>query len=100
MPYLEMLPQLIHLSTVLTANPFAAWAAVAGVVADVNAGRWQSGAVCAGAGGPLRCALALGAVVTVQEIPLPNVVQAPVGIARGHWPCQSWDGHQSQQQQR
>lgn len=96
MPYLEVLSQHINLATMLTANPFAAWAAVAGVVTDMDAGRWQGWAVGEGTGWSLGRALTLGAVVTVQEIPLAHVVEATVGLASAaNWTCQSWARRQS-----
>lgn len=78
--HLEVLPQLVHHPSVLAADLLAPGAAVAGVVADMDARGRQRGALGAGARGALGRALALGAVVRVQEVPFPHVVDAAVGL--------------------
>lgn len=77
---LKVLSQLIHHPSVLATDPLAAGAAVCGVVAHMDAGGRQRRALGAGARRAFGCALALGAVVRVQEIPLTHVVNAPVGL--------------------
>lgn len=77
---LKVLPQLIHHPSVLAADPLAARAAVCGVVAHMDAGGRERRALGAGTRSTFCRALALGAVVGVQEIPLSHVVNAPVGL--------------------
>lgn len=79
--HLEALAELVHLSVVLTADPLAARAAVARVVAHVDAGGGQRGAFCLHAHRSLRRALALRAVLRVQEVPLTHVVHEAVRLA-------------------
>lgn len=81
--YLEVLPQFVHHSSVLTPDLLAPGAAVGGVVADMDARSRQRGALGAGTRGALGGALTLGAVVRVQEIPFPHEVYAAVGLAGG-----------------
>lgn len=79
--YLEVLPQLVHHSSVLTPDLLAPGAAVSGVVADMDACSRESGALGAGTRRALSGAFTLGAVVGVQKIPLPDIVYAAVGLA-------------------
>lgn len=50
-------------------------------MAHMDAGGREGCALGAGAHGPLRGALALGAVIQVQKVPLPHVVNTAVGLA-------------------
>lgn len=79
--YLEVLAQLVHHPSVLAADLLTPGAAVRGVVAHVDARRRERGALRARADGALGGALALGAVVRVQEVPLPQVIGAAVSLA-------------------
>lgn len=81
MSHLEILSQLVHHPSVLAADLLAPGAAVGGIVAHMDAGGREGGALGAGAHGPLRGALALGAVIRVQKIPLSHVVSTAVGLA-------------------
>lgn len=86
-PHLEVLPQFVHHSSVLTPDLLAPGAAVGGVVADMDARRRESGALSAGTCGALGGALTLGAVVGVQKIPFPHEVYAAVGLAGAFLLC-------------
>lgn len=77
---LEVLPQLVDHPSVLAADSLAAGAAVCGIVAHMDAGGRQGRALSTCTRRALCRALALGTVVRVQEIPLPDVVNAPVGL--------------------
>lgn len=77
---LEVLSQLVHHCSVLTADPLAAGATVSGIVAHMDAGGRERRALSAGTRRALSRALALCAVVRVQEIPLSYIVNAPVGL--------------------
>lgn len=79
--YLEVLPQLVHHSSVLTPDLLAPGAAVGGVVADMDACSRERGALSAGTCGALSGALTLGAVIRVQKIPFSHVVYAAVSLA-------------------
>lgn len=87
--HLKVLPQVVHHSSVLTADLLAPRAAVGGVVADMDARSREGGALGAGTRRALRGALALCAMVRVQKVPFSHVVDAAVGLAgavllRGH----------------
>lgn len=79
--YLEVLPQFVNHSSVLTPDLLAPGAAVGGVVADMDARGRERGALSAGTCGALSGAFTLGAVIGVQKIPFPHEVYAAVGLA-------------------
>lgn len=80
--HLEVVAELVDLSPVLAADPLAARAAVARVVAHVDAGGGQCGALCPRAHRALRRALTLRAVLRVQEVPLTHIVHRAVRLTR------------------
>lgn len=91
---LEVLSQLVHHSSVLTADLLTPGAAVGGIVADMDACSRQRGALSAGTCRTLGGALTLSAMVRVQKIPFPNKVYAPVCLAgalllSGDWESQT-----------
>lgn len=79
--YLEVLAQFVHDSSVLAAYLLAPGAAVGGVVADMDAGSRQRGALGTEAHAALCGALTLRAVVRVQKVPFPHEVNAAVLLA-------------------
>lgn len=79
--YLEVLAQFVHDSSVLAAYLLAPGAAVGGVVADMDAGSRQRGALGAETHRALCGALTLRAVVRVQKVPFPHEVYAAVLFA-------------------
>lgn len=85
--HLEVLAQVVHLSTVFTADPLAARTAVTRVVAHVDAGGGQRSALCPRAHRSLRRALTLRAVLRVQEVPLTHVVDRAVSLTCAVLPC-------------
>lgn len=79
--YLEVLPQFVHHTAVLTPDLLAPGAAVGGVVADMDARSRERGALSAGTRRTLGGAFTLGAVIGVQKIPFPHKVDTTVGLA-------------------
>lgn len=79
--YLEALAQVVHDSSVLAAYLLAPGAAVGGVVAHMDTGSRQSGALGAVTNGAIYGALTLRAVVRVQKVQFPHVVNAAVFFA-------------------
>lgn len=63
--YLEVLSQFVHLSPVLTAYLLTSWAAISGIVADMDASGGQRGAFRPCTRRPLCGAFTLRAVVRV-----------------------------------
>lgn len=72
--YLEVLPELVHYSSIFTPDLLAPGAAVGGIVTDMDACSREGGALSAGTRRALCSALTLGAVIRVQKIPFPDIV--------------------------
>lgn len=77
--YLERVAQVVHDSSVLAAYLLAPGAAVGGVVADMDAGSRQRGALGAETNGAFCGALTLLALV--QKVPFPHEVNPAVFLA-------------------